>query len=101
MHTLGTWKISGEFNISGKTVDYMGVEITSRPDDSRLPDICVATVATSGRPGATIDNARLIAAAPELLASLEEMVNKFGYARPEGIPSEVIAAHAAIAKTKG
>ena len=54
--------------------------------------------------GATKADADLIAAAPELLAALEEMTATFGWQAPNANPAvdaSVAAALAAIAKAKG
>lgn len=90
-HTPGPWRI---------TTDFIGVY------DSEARRI--ANLDSDGAPDFDVDetlaNARLIAAAPELLVALEEMVAAFGWQAPNANPTvetAVATAWKAIAKAKG
>lgn len=78
-HTKGPWRASGEhvFSVSGRLT---------------------VTRADYGTESERLANAQLIAAAPEMLAALEDLVNSFEKHRPKTYWD---AARAAIAKAKG
>lgn len=90
-HTPGPWKYdpAGYGNI--------------RPVTETGKNICNFTRChTSKELDEAVANARLIAAAPELLAALREMVAGFGFAVNNGVAAKLIErAQAAIAKVEG
>ena len=81
-HTLGPWQATEGGNV--RTV--------------AEPGWLVATVASTFRKQG---NARLIAAAPELLAALERLLHQVEYMGAPDDHEDIIEARAAIAKAKG
>jgi hypothetical protein len=97
-HTHGPWTgFLGEDGDEGAT--WLIGPSSARP--------IVATVGADeecGLTGATVEaNARLIAAAPELLVAAKAVIRAFGFAPPEGVdlPTEWDDLAAAIAKATG
>lgn len=63
-HTAGPWKHEGDGDITG---------IENDPENGCVGPVDIASVYLRTVPGRTEANARLIAAAPELLVALEEI----------------------------
>ncbi len=118
-HTPGPWhfdkELSGEWSDELDDMDYTKGYVRSirAGDDARAPSICGTC---DGCNPITPENARLIAAAPDLLAALEEQVAEFDKrcAEYRSVGDEGIAAmaelhhgkrmdraRAAIAKARG
>ena len=99
-HTPGPWDFVGH-DAGGS--GYHLVEIGAN-HPSNTPALALVT-APAGRPDSEAEaNARLIAAAPELLAALECILKRYESAGVQCYPEarrEVIAARAAIAKATG
>ena len=104
-HTPGPWKIAGGTGKAGQLYIWMGGEY--------FGGHAIATV-HDRVPEQAIDNARLIAAAPELLAALEELTSQAQYMhnciqagstmQPMDwgfLAKEIATARAAIQKAKG
>lgn len=91
-HTPGPWKFKDEIFANRRYVRIYGSDLVNVTDLNTYPSIPVEA------------NARLIAAAPDLLAALEEMAAVFGWQSPNANPAvdtAIAAARAAIAKAKG
>jgi hypothetical protein len=96
--TPGPWTIYAEYNVQGGPDGRRGVAITGGYSDNRLPDY--------GN-GESQANARLISAAPDLLAALKSMeywITNENLETQEGRRigrRALIAARAAIARAEG
>lgn len=94
-HTPGPWQVNRKYKMSVETcADGQGINLIAECSD---PD----GFRTSGEDQA---NARLIAAAPELLAALEVItacVDRNGGSVRTITPEAIIQARAAIAKARG
>ena len=92
-HTPGPWKINKKYSFSVETLsDGQGINIIAECSD---PD----GIRSAGEDSA---NAKLIAAAPDLLAALEAIIKMIGpYAGQGRMDTEISAARAAIAKARG
>lgn len=90
-HTPGPWKIGKELSAA------CGEWLISMDCGDRAQGMCIAE--TRSGTGAEIANARLIAAAPEMLNALEVLVEKINNDEWFAEWSEI--ALAAIAKAKG
>ena len=93
-HTPGPWEAHTHYDNSVSVRHYLGMGL-NQPVCEMLP---------GQTPAERNANARLIAAAPDLLAALEEMAAVFGWQSPNANPAvdaAIAAAHAAIAKAKG
>ena len=102
-HTPGPWTIedAGESDIKGEKYWDCEIRVPHRASIVRLMDShhCEEFGFSAEE---TQANARLIAAAPDLLAALEEIYREFGdMGGPEGWSESVMKARAAIAKAKG
>jgi hypothetical protein len=91
-HTPGPWgEVSDEFGKCKRSIAY--------PDgDDRDHDLCVVQC---GDPDELEANARLIAAAPEMLAVLQDMVVTFARADTPAARGMLVAARSAIARAEG
>jgi len=89
-HTPGPWEIKRHFD--------PGYKFISAPKHSHLAQV-VWCMEDEGRSPACEANARLIAAAPELLEVLEELADQYQYVHEFDAFYE--RARAAIAKAKG
>jgi len=88
-HTPGPWKINKKYSFSVETLsDGQGINIIAECSD---PD----GIRSAGEDSA---NAKLIAAAPDLLAALEAMIAKID---ADKLPISCSLARAAIAKARG
>lgn len=92
-HTPGPWRM-------GRVQDPKNVAWYVTPQPKLLADVCVVEFACdTARPIEEHEaNARLIAAAPEMLEALDRIVTRKD---PEGFLPEYDEARAAIAKAKG
>jgi hypothetical protein len=111
-HTPGPWTVR---TCKGHGLD----QIDAEADGFTIADVEAVSFASVGgyaehpanpkqrkaRPGEPEANARLIAAAPDLLAALQKLINKINWAFDSEIQGvlaeEVDAAEAAIAKAEG
>ena len=96
-HTPGPWEAHYPEGSNG----YWYIEPDSRPNGTGR----IATAYHADTPEQVASNARLIAAAPDLLVALEELYTHHAYKDPEAqkaLDTPVMAkARAAIAKAKG
>ncbi len=112
-HTPGPWQfVRCEFNCDDKSNVLCPGSVISGEDVNDPNGRFIARIETTGT---EIANARLIAAAPELLAALQDALvqmgrwklsddahaDRFGRMRDTGIDQAIAAARAAIAKAKG
>lgn len=99
-HTRGPWFVSGvRFKMNGG--EWHSV---SRYDEAKKQDENIACVGYDPRTGAGLSDARLIAAAPELLEQLRivtDDLEKVLRARGFRDDPKVLAARAAIARVEG
>lgn len=92
-HTPGPWRVTADGYIAGQGF----VPIRTPYRENAFKD----GPARSGHPEAEVQaNARLIAAAPELLEALEACLDAIGSWEPEEDPYYVTMARAAIAKAR-
>lgn len=100
-HTPGPWVV--DRSADGRT----GTRITTAGpmfEGATLPMEVARITKSRGPAGDYMANARLIAAAPQLLAALEALVARCDGAegvRPDGHNMDTISAHAAIAAATG
>jgi len=88
-HTPGPWAVNRYITSGNQS---LGFHITG-PRDGSVSPVCVGEDTGYGEIDA---NARLIAAAPELLEALKKAVNRQGFTN-----AELITARAVIAKAEG
>lgn len=88
-HTSGPWSVHNDTDITGMEND---------PENNCIGQVDVAHVYLRTVPGRHESNARLIAAAPELLAVLQDVLNTWD-SGSEAFPISDI--RAAITKAKG
>lgn len=105
-HTQGPWRI--DFSDFGTDTDSRGIPISDgcgliadvAPLGGRVGDLCLASWHNFGD-DEDIANASLIAAAPDLLAVLEQVLNLFEWSESGGEhESAYDSARAAIAKAR-
>jgi hypothetical protein len=103
-HTQGPWKIKFQESRWGTTdKDWHAQWVIKGPDNKHSP---VATVRVAGYgmgPSMAVReaNARLIAAAPDLFAALEDMLNLTLDEDDIAVSSRIVKARAAITKSRG
>jgi hypothetical protein len=98
-HTPSPWTVSA---LDGQTIGPRRV-LVSWTSGAEVPQL-QAVARVFERTGETEANARLIAAAPELLAALRELVRAWDhttYAVPDRMEAALTAADAVIAKAEG
>lgn len=94
-HTLGEWELTQS---GDHTIDVCVIRDEIRSVVARLHVELLA----DEHGGSILANARLLAAAPDLLAACEDMIGSFDAVGRDGIfPSEARRMRAAIAKAKG
>lgn len=95
-YTPGPWRVSG---------CQLGQKLLIEHGDERERSPCIGSVYTDGGKLPQEANARLIAAAPELLEALQELVAEWKCTELGGFPIEetggMILAKLAIAKAEG
>lgn len=107
-HTPGPWRIAHNCNAPdggvNKVCDARGMGVATasirfdaRKDPMRRDETAGQYAARASAPGEQAANARLIAAAPDLLEALRELVEAVEDNDRDSL-RELIAAHAAIAK---
>lgn len=99
-HTPGPWEWD---DMRTKLVGHKGAKVLQ--DGEGMWDLCSCVAVVDDKPERARSNARLIAAAPDLLEALRRVVND--WVEPDGLPFEdgempaLDAARAAIAKATG
>lgn len=100
-HTPGPWMVAGP-SFGDPLPRYTTCVVTEEDDDGEVVDICEFPVSDYDEQNEA--NARLIAAAPDMLEALEAIVKSLADQDDEGMiehAQQMIDARAAIAKAKG
>ena len=103
-HTGGEWSIEMYQKPNGEWYAMVWADVDERSGCTANPDICKVYAMGDGRKGELQANARLIAAAPDLLESLEEawqIIQGWEAATPIQIANAADKARAVIAKARG
>lgn len=102
-HTPGPWHIVSAADPIEKTIMFSFGGFVGDGDNAPIATTCTSSYSDELRPAVALANARLIAAAPDLLDALDELLSSIGL-NAVGWPETEDAmrnARAAIAKAKG
>jgi len=102
-HTPGPWHIVSAADPIEKTIMFSFGGFVGDGDNAPIATTCTSSYSDETRPAVALANARLIAAAPDLLAALEKLIGDVRDIHDIDtiMYDDVLNARAAIAKAKG